>query len=256
MIRACLAKDRDDRWASAHDVRLQLEWIARDRAIAASQARGTGPNRRRNLLAWTAAALAARSRLLAIWASSLRALTPPAPVHVLSVLPPPGSTFAIEEAPQISPDGRRLAFVGHDTAGSRLLVSRALDAFGVAQSLADTDGASMPFWSPDSRWLGFFAQGKLKKIEVATARIQTLADAARRSRRHLEPGRCDRVRAAARLAVLIAFPHQAEGSPSRDGKSAARPVGIRPFCPMAGTSCSSALRTVSQKGRGLRRLAG
>ena len=112
-----------------------------------------------------------------MWAWTFRGRGPDAPVHVLSVLPPHGSAFVIEEAPQVSPDGRRLAFVGYDAAGTRLLYLRALDAVAVGQSLADTDGASMPFWSPDGAWLGFFAQGKLKKIEVATARIQTLANA-------------------------------------------------------------------------------
>ena len=177
VIRTCLAKDREDRWASAHDVVLQLEWIARDRSQVAAPATVVGRMRHRDLLAWIVAALAVAAAAV-LWATGARRSPSDAALHVLSVPAPPGSTFATAEAPAISPDGGRLAFVGHDAAGRRLLYVRALDAFGAAESLAGTDGASMPFWSPDNRWLGFFAQGKLKTVEVATSRVQTLADAA------------------------------------------------------------------------------
>ena len=90
--------------------------------------------RRRNLVVWPAAFVAAIAAL-AIWASTFELPHRIRRSHVLSLLPPHGSTFAIEEAPQVSPDGRRLAFVGHDAAGSRLLYLRALDAVAVAQSL-------------------------------------------------------------------------------------------------------------------------
>src|SRR5207244_2331242 len=77
----------------------------------------------------------------------------------------------------ISPDGRRLAFTARDAAGKILLWIRPLDAL-TAQPLAGTDGAGWPFWSPDSRWIGFFAQGKLKKIDITGGPPQILCDAA------------------------------------------------------------------------------
>ena len=77
----------------------------------------------------------------------------------------------------LSPDGRRLAFVARrDATGSPLLWLRPLDAL-VAQSLAGTEGATYPFWSPDSRFVAFLAQGKLKKIDVAGGAPLTLCDA-------------------------------------------------------------------------------
>jgi len=77
----------------------------------------------------------------------------------------------------ISPDGQQIAFVAVNAEGKTLLWVRALDALA-AQSLAGTEGASAPFWSPDSRTLGFFAGGKLKKIDVSGGPPITLCDAA------------------------------------------------------------------------------
>ena len=77
----------------------------------------------------------------------------------------------------ISPDGRRLAFVGASPEGKSQLWIHSLDALA-SQPLAGTDGAARPFWSPDSRFLGFFAGGKLKKIDVSGGPPVTLCDAA------------------------------------------------------------------------------
>ena len=74
-------------------------------------------------------------------------------------------------------DGSRLLFVGHDSTGKQLLYTLALDVAGPAQPLANTDGASLPFWSPDSQSVGFFGQGKLKTVDIETGQIRTLADA-------------------------------------------------------------------------------
>jgi Tol biopolymer transport system component len=94
-----------------------------------------------------------------------------------SVILPPA---ALSDAPalrlQVSPDGRRLAFVAPDDAGRTLLWVRPLDGFA-AQALNGTVNAVAPFWSADSRWLAFLADGKLKKIEIASGTITTLCDA-------------------------------------------------------------------------------
>ena len=175
VIKNCLAKDRNDRWASAHDVQLQLEWIAAHPS-AVTVATGVARNRRRELLAWTMAAMAGLA-LVALWAWSLRRPIPDVRTHVSSALPPPGVSLETDEAPAISPDGRRLVFVGHDSTGKQLLYTLALDVASPAQPLANTDGASLPFWSPDSQSVGFFGQGKLKTVDIETGQIQTLADA-------------------------------------------------------------------------------
>ena len=79
------------------------------------------------------------------------------------------------EAPAVSPDGRHLTFGATDSTGKSQLYVHALDS-PVAQALAGTEGASYPFWSPDSRFLAYFAQGKLKKIPVGGGPPQTLCD--------------------------------------------------------------------------------
>jgi len=79
--------------------------------------------------------------------------------------------------PTISPDGRQVVFEGVSAGGKRALWLRPLDSPS-AQPLAGTEGGAMPFWSPDSQWIGFFAQGKVKKMPVSAAGpAMTIADA-------------------------------------------------------------------------------
>src|SRR5262249_20162382 len=83
---------------------------------------------------------------------------------------PPDTTSA-SDVVQFSPDGHSLVL----QAGGRLWI-RSLDSL-TAKSLAGTEGATFPFWSPDGAYVGFFSQGKLKKIAVAGGPVQTLCDA-------------------------------------------------------------------------------
>src|SRR5213079_1472390 len=94
----------------------------------------------------------------------------------LSILPPEKSTLIAGQAPTVSPDGRQLVFAVTDASGTTVLYLRALDSH-TSQPLVGTEGAILPFWSPDSRELGFFAGGKLKKIDIAGGQPVTLADA-------------------------------------------------------------------------------
>ncbi|PYS53705.1 MAG: hypothetical protein DMF76_27760 [Acidobacteria bacterium] len=93
-----------------------------------------------------------------------------------SILPPEGANYLPRNQFAISPDGLRLAFVGRSGDGKQLLWVRSLGA-PTAQPLAGTDDATFPFWSPDSRFVGFFAQTKLKKIEASGGPPQTICDA-------------------------------------------------------------------------------
>ena len=90
---------------------------------------------------------------------------------------PPGASLATEESPLVSPDGRLLAFVGYDAGGTQRLYVGTLGGPTHAEPLEKTEGASLPFWSPDSRALGFFAQGSLKTIDVVTRGDRRLAPA-------------------------------------------------------------------------------
>ena len=91
----------------------------------------------------------------------------------LSIVAPTGVGFT-SDAPQISPDGTRVAFVATDSSGRTLLYVRPLDST-TAHPLPGTDEASMPFWSPDGARIGFFAQDQLKTIAIAGGEPQILA---------------------------------------------------------------------------------
>ena len=174
LIMACLAKDPGERWESSRDLRTELSWILEARSPDQPLAPSGRRRKTREPLAWAAAALGA------LLAAALAVLprVPPGPRREvrLQVLPPPGTSFALQEAPQISPDGTRLAFVAIDSAGRSRLYIRPLDSQD-ARVLEETDGASMHFWSPDSRALGFFASGKLKTIAVNEGKPRILCDA-------------------------------------------------------------------------------
>jgi Tol biopolymer transport system component len=173
VVRTCLAKDPDERRQTAHDVMLELKWIAE----GGSQASGPSPevSRRENRehLAW---ALAAMALLAALTLSVLYfrlARTEPRAIR-FSILPPEKAEFGKPFA--ISPDGQRLALVAFAGGDVSSLWLRRLDSLA-AQALAGTEGANHPFWSPDSRFIGFFSQGKLKRIDSAGGPAVTLCDA-------------------------------------------------------------------------------
>jgi len=177
LVTVCLSKDPENRWSSAHDVLLQLKSIA---AVPQDAPGPAGPQRLwREPLAWSAAALATVAAL-AIAAVMLAGRATrnqaDAALDVLSVLPPEQTTVDRGEAPQISPDGRRVAFVATDRLGRSGLYVRSRDSL-VALPLPDTDGASMPFWSPDGRQLGFFAQNQLKTIAISGGSPHVIATA-------------------------------------------------------------------------------
>ena len=174
VVRTCMAKDPEERWQTAHDVKLQLQWIAEAGSKAGIPAPVAARRRISQKVAWTVAAVAAVVAIVFAIGFVLRA---PAPVHPLrvSILPPEQHSFDPLSI-ALSPDGAKLAFVASAAGGVAQLWVRSLDSIA-AQPLAGTDDASFPFWSPDSRSLGFFAQGKLRIIDASGGAVQTLADA-------------------------------------------------------------------------------
>ncbi len=176
VVKTCLAKDPDDRWQTAHDVMLQLKWIAEGGSQAGIPAPVAARRRGRERLAWVANAVTA---ILAVAATLLVLQIRREPSRVIqsSINPPEKSRFSFEDGPMaLSPDGRRLAFVARTPEGKKLLWVRPLDGL-LAQPLAGTEGASFHFWSFDSRFLGFFADGKLKRIDASGGSPETLCDA-------------------------------------------------------------------------------
>jgi Tol biopolymer transport system component len=173
LVSACLAKSPEDRIQTAHDVRLHLRWIAEGGSQAGVPAPVAARRRRREGLAW------------ALLGCSLVALAALAFLHFGRSAPPrqmlrfeiaPPAAIQSQDAPRISPDGRTLAYSAIDSTGTSQVWIRPLDALE-AQVLPGTEGTTRPFWSPDSRFVAFFAGGKLKKVSVGGGPPSVICDA-------------------------------------------------------------------------------
>ena len=173
VISTCLAKDPKDRWHTAHDVRLQLAWIAEGGSQLGLPAPVAHHRKNRERLAWGLAAAAGAAAIL--FAAGYVRRAPAVPELVRFEVPQPPK-LPIVGSPKLSPDGRYLAFNGTDDQGVSRVWVRAMNALE-AQPLPGTEGTTRPFWSPDSRYLGFFAGGKLKKVEVTGGPPQVICDA-------------------------------------------------------------------------------
>jgi Tol biopolymer transport system component/predicted Ser/Thr protein kinase len=159
VIRTCLAKDPDQRFQNALDLKRALSW--------AMEQQSSAPNTRRPMLPWIAAACLAVVAVVALWA--------------LWRMPPvEGNRPMVQldldvgdevSQPAISPDGQRVVFVanGH-------LAVRHMDQAQIT-TLSGTEGASHPFFSPDGQWVAFFAGGKLQKIALQGGAPVRLCDA-------------------------------------------------------------------------------
>jgi eukaryotic-like serine/threonine-protein kinase len=177
IIRTCLAKNPEDRFQSAHDLKLQLEWIRAGGSQGSSSAAPavTLPNRptRRR---WIAIVGGALGIALVAGFVAMHFAAPPAPdapTMRFTIPAPENSGYGSSLA--ISPNGRLLAFVATE-GGKELLWIRPLDSLE-GHALNGTAGASLPFWSPDSSAIGFFAENKIKKIDLSTGAIEELCDA-------------------------------------------------------------------------------
>ena len=177
VIRKCLEKDPENRLQSAHDIADQLRWISEAGSRAGEPAPLIAKRKAKLRAAWGLHALTALAAI-GITLGVIWMLRPTAPVVTSSLLPPEGARFQLNWGiPAISPDGRRLAFVASSAETPRMLWVRSLGAL-TAQPMAGTEDATHPFWSPDSRFIGFFSGGKLKKIDASGGPPQTLCDAA------------------------------------------------------------------------------
>jgi Tol biopolymer transport system component len=159
-VRRCLAKEPDARWQSARDLLEELKWIAAEGERVAPAA-ATRVRRRVRDGGLVLAAFLVGASLTILAMHYLR----PAPESFVTrfnvVTPQTSDPFSFA----VSPDGRQVAFVATDDKTSRLWV-RPFDSEN-ARPLAGTEGANYPFWKPDSRAIGFFANGKLKIVDTA-----------------------------------------------------------------------------------------
>ncbi|HEY7573664.1 MAG TPA: protein kinase, partial [Thermoanaerobaculia bacterium] len=173
VVKGCLAKEPEQRWHTAHDVRMQLQWIAEGGSLAGVPAPVAARRKSREKLAWAVAAAGVVAAALLAFGFVKRA--PAKPRLVRFEVPTPEQIVSID-TPRLSPDGRFLAFNATDSTGKTRIWIRPMNAVS-AQPLAGTEGTSRPFWSPDSRFIGFFAEGKLKKVDVSGGPPQKICDA-------------------------------------------------------------------------------
>jgi eukaryotic-like serine/threonine-protein kinase len=177
VVRTCLAKDADDRWQTAHDVMLELKWVAEGGSAAGLPAPVVAKRKNRERLAWGTAALLGLVAAVAVGGYVRRAPRTSATVRA-SILPPPSTLFNPIDGPvAMSPDGRRLAFAAVDPDGAGWLWVQPLDSLQ-AQKLDGTRDPYDPFWSPDGRFVGYGAPGGLFKFEVPAGPSQKIADMA------------------------------------------------------------------------------
>ena len=169
LMRLCLEKDPKKRRQAAGDVRIDIDQALAEASPAAPSVRTRGPLPAR--LAWISSAVALTAALAIPAAIHLRE-TPPAEMRLQIVTPP--TRLPLHFA--LSPNGRYIVFAASEssTDATQRLYLRALDKTD-AQPMAGTDGATYPFWSPDSRSVGFFASGSLKRVDISGGPAQMLA---------------------------------------------------------------------------------
>jgi len=177
LVRTCLAKDPDARFQTAHDLLLQLKWIAGEGATVSGQGRASGVasapaealKRSGGPLAWGVAAVCGLG-LLAVggWAAFGRSVTP-APLLRMAIPAEAGPELPyssnINGSLALSPDGSTLVFRAGAVEGNSQLYQRRLDQFA-ATPLSGTDIPVGPFFSPDGEWVAFSAAGQLKKVPI------------------------------------------------------------------------------------------
>jgi len=180
LVERCIAKDPDDRWQTARDLERELEWVASSgSSLTRTWGRPSSP--RRSLMLSSVIILAAAVAIVALFAPWRTSNPGSADVTRFVITPPPGALIPFGEQRTriaLSPDGRTLAFVAFNKGHLQIWV-QPLDSL-VPRPLEGTEGAVSPFWSPNSKYLGFFtpASGELKRIDLSGGPPRTICAAA------------------------------------------------------------------------------
>jgi len=183
LMTRCLERDVSRRLQAIAEARIALEDLKAGRGDeSVRQPAGRGASRlRRERLAWMLGVVVLGAAVAAL--GLRRTDGPIQPVVQSTLLPPSGWDFAPASPFAVNPDGSQVAYVAiarpdHESiaAGSKSIWISDL-ALPEPRRLADTDGDAYPFWSPDGRWLGFFANGKLNKVDARGGPVIPLCDA-------------------------------------------------------------------------------
>jgi serine/threonine protein kinase/Tol biopolymer transport system component len=169
-VRTCMAKDPDDRWQTARDLVRELKWATESRDHG-SEAGAVAPEKKsRNAALWILlGALAVIVAGGAVWS---RLSKPTEPVMYFR-----GPTSFSARDMAVSPNGHTIAATGYKESARKSVIWIYELGAQDAKSQADTEGATFPFWSADGKSIGFFAEGKLRKLDVDGGSVQTLCDA-------------------------------------------------------------------------------
>ncbi len=178
VVKRALAKDPDERWQTAGDIRSELKWVSESGSHAAALTEKLSRPAAAKLKRYAPIlAVAGWMVALALLAWALRPGPAAEPMVWSEITAPPGMQFSDIVTSQhvvISPDATQVAFIATEGAKQTLWVRELSKP--VSRRLAGTEGAFYPFWSANSRSLGFFAEGKLKRVDVANETVQILAD--------------------------------------------------------------------------------
>jgi serine/threonine protein kinase len=176
LIKKCLEKDPERRWQTASDLRDELEWIV----AAGSQTGVAAPlalRRRVRLRLTSILAVAATSVAVILGVREMTRVPQSWPTLRYSLPMPEGITGI--DWPQLSPDGRYIAFQGYDSSGASQIWIRSMNSRD-AHPIPGTANARRPFWSPDSRYLAFFEEGggtrPLRRVPVAGSTPQVICE--------------------------------------------------------------------------------
>jgi Tol biopolymer transport system component len=179
VVTTCLQKNPDERYQSATDIKLELQWIAADRSAPAVATATPALAKKKERIGWAAAVVGA---IVLGAAAAILFYHPAQPLRsIRAVIDPPEKTtlnLTGDSAgpPVLSPDGASIAFAATAADGKTALWVRPTSTLE-ARMLPGTAGATFPFWSPDSRSLGFFAESKLKTIDLSGGSAQVICDA-------------------------------------------------------------------------------
>jgi len=179
VVTTCLQKNPDERYLAAHDIKLELQWIAADKLSLASAPPGIARSRRRERVGRAAVVVVA---IVLTAAAAMFFYRPAQSARSIRAVidPPEKTTFNLTGdsagPPVLSPDGTYIAFATTGADGKTALWVRFTNTVE-ARALPGGEDATFPFWSPDSRSLGFFADGKLKTVDLEGGSTQIVCDA-------------------------------------------------------------------------------
>ncbi|MHC4173217.1 MAG: protein kinase domain-containing protein [Planctomycetota bacterium] len=172
LLRHCLKKDPRRRLQHIGDADIEITETLSSLTVSVATVEKMRPVGLRRLMAWAVVCLLVGA------IAALHFGQAPEELRTMRFLisPPEKMSFRPFDHPVVSADGQQIVFSGLDESGNAYLWVRKMDSLS-AQKLSGTEGAALPFWSPDSRFIGFFAEGKLKKIDASGGPPLTLAEA-------------------------------------------------------------------------------